>query len=498
VREIGLIDVTLRDGNQSMWGATGITNSMVEDVAPLIARGNYHAIEFTTSTTMAMSVRFHREDPWERIRRTAAVVPDTPLGLLTSGLRFITWDRTPPEVMRLAFRTLMKNGIRRFWALDPLNDMDAVARIAAMIKSEGDAEVVAGVVYTVSPVHTDAHYAEKADALGAMDDVDGVYIKDVGGLLTPERVQTLVPLVKSRIGDRLLELHAHCNTGLAPLCCVEGARMGVDAIHTACAPLGNGSSLPAAENTVRNLRRAGFSVGVDDDALAEYAAYFTRVAELRGLPIGAPAEYDLAYYHHQVPGGMMGTLRRQLAEMGMTNRLPEVLDEVETVRRELGYPIMVTPFSQFVGAQSMLNVVTGERYGQVPNELVQYTRGVYGTPPAAIDPDVLDRISSSPAAGALDADREDPTVAELRKRFGGSLSDEDLLLRITMPAEQVDAMVERRGAGAAVPAGSAARPIMDLIEGLERRRDVTFVKVERPGFELTLDRYHRPSTGPER
>jgi oxaloacetate decarboxylase alpha subunit len=474
-----------------MWGATGITNAMVEDVSPMVARGNYHAIEFITSTHMAMSVRFHREDPWERIRRAAAAIPDTPLGLLTSGLRFITWDRTPAEVMRLAFRTLMKNGIRRFWALDPLNNMDAVREIAAMIKSEGDAEVVAGLVYTVSPVHTDEHYAEKADALGAMDQVDGVYLKDVGGLLTPERVQTLVPIVKSRIGDRLLELHAHCNTGLAPLCCVEGARLGVDVIHTACAPLGNGSSLPAAESTVGNLRNAGFEVGVDDAALAEYAAYFTRVAELRGLPVGAPAEYDVAYYRHQVPGGMMGTLRRQLGEMGMTERLPEVLAEVEQVRRELGYPIMVTPYTQFVGAQSVLNVVTGERYAQVPNEVVHYARGTYGEPPAPIDPDVLDRIHSSPAAAALDPDRREPTLEDLRARFESGISDEDLLLRIAMPREQVDAMVERRGSVVHVPRHSPARPIIDLIEGLDRRRDVSFVKIERPGFALTLDRYDR-------
>lgn len=496
MKEIGIVDVTLRDGNQSMWGATGITNSMVEDVSPMVARGNYHAIEFITSTHMAMSVRFHREDPWERLRRAAAAIPETPLGLLTSGLRFISWDRTPSEVMRLAFRTLMKNGITRFWALDPLNNMDAVRDIAAMIKSEGDAEVVGGLVFTVSPVHTDEHYAEKADALGAIDDVDGVYLKDVGGLLTPERMQTLVPIIKSRVGNRLLELHAHCNTGLAPLCCVEGARLGVDVVHTACAPLGNGSSLPAAESTVANLRDAGFEVGVDDAALAEYSDYFRRVAGLRGLPVGAPAEYDVAYYRHQVPGGMMGTLRRQLGEMGMTERLPEVLTEVEQVRRELGYPIMVTPFSQFVGAQSVLNVVTGERYGQVPNELIHYARGSYGAPPAPIDPDVLDRIHSSPAAAAIDPDREEPTLAELRARFDRSVSDEDLLLRIAMPREQVDAMVERRSSVVRVARDSQARPIVDLLDGLDRRPDVTYVKIERPGFELTLDRYSRTDPDP--
>jgi oxaloacetate decarboxylase alpha subunit len=496
MREIGLIDVTLRDGNQSLWGATGITNAMVEDVSPMIAAGNYRAIEFITSTHMAMAIRFHQDDPWERIRRAAAAIPDTPLGFLTSGLRFVSWDRTPAEVMRLSFRLLMRAGIRRFWVLDPLNNMDSVRTIAAMIKSEGDAEVVAGIVYTVSPVHTDDHYASKADALGAMDDVDGVYLKDVGGLLTPERVQTLVPIIKSRIGARELEMHAHCNTGLAPLCVVEGARLGVDAIHTACAPLGNGSSLPAAENTVRNLRRSGFHVGVDDGALAEYSAYFSRVAELRGLPTGAPAEYDVGYYRHQVPGGMMGTLRRQLAEMGMLERLPEVLEEVEQVRRELGYPIMVTPFSQFIGAQSVMNVVVGERYARVPNELIQYARGSFGTPPSPIEPAVLERIREAAGAADLEAESEEPTLESLRARFDRSLSDEELLLRIVMPREQVDAMVARRGSVRPLPDSSPARPIIDLLEGIKLRPDVTYMRVDKPDFSLTLARAAVKDAGP--
>jgi oxaloacetate decarboxylase alpha subunit len=272
--------------------------------------------------------------------------------------------------------------------------------------------------------------------------------------------------------------------------------LGVDAIHTACSPLGNGSSLPAAENTVRNLRRSGFHVGVDDGALAEYSAYFSRVAELRGLPTGAPAEYDVGYYRHQVPGGMMGTLRRQLAEMGMLERLPEVLEEVEQVRRELGYPIMVTPFSQFIGAQSVMNVVVGERYARVPNELIQYARGSFGTPPSPIEPAVLERIREAAGAADLEAESEEPTLESLRARFDRSLSDEELLLRIVMPREQVDAMVARRGSVRPLPDSSPARPIIDLLEGIKLRPDVTYMRVEKPDFSLTLARAAVKDAGP--
>jgi oxaloacetate decarboxylase alpha subunit len=187
---------------------------------------------------------------------------------------------------------------------------------------------------------------------------------------------------------------------------------------------------------------------------------------------------------------MLGTMRRQLREMRQEHRIDEVFQEVERVRAELGYPIMVTPFSQFVGAQAVLNVVAGERYARVPNELVHYARGVYGTPPAPIDPGVLARIDGSPAAAALEADREEPTLADLRKRFGASIPDEELLLRIVMPREQVDTMVGRRAAGSTVAAGGQARPIIDLLEGLKVRPDVQYFSVDRPGFSLRMSRSH--------
>jgi oxaloacetate decarboxylase alpha subunit len=485
--DISFIDTTLRDGNQSLWGAAGITTPMVRDVLPMLAEANYKGLEFITSTHMAMSVRIHREDPWERIRTAAEALPDVPLGFLTTGLRFISWDRMPPEIMQLAIRLLVKNGIRRFWVMDPLNDMAAALEVAAMVKAAGDVEVIMGVVYTDSPVHTDQYYARRTDEIAGSPHVDSVYLKDVGGLLTPERTRALVPIIKSRIGDRVLEMHSHCSTGLAPLCYLEAVKHGVTVLHTATPPLANGSSQPSVLNVAHNLRQLGYGVALNEEPIEQISEYFKAVAERGGLATGVPLEYDVSYYAHQVPGGMMGTLRRQLGEMGMEHRLGEVLDEVATVRRELGYPIMVTPFSQFMAAQSLMNVVSKERYSMVPNEIVQYALGRFGTPPVPIDPEVLDRVMASPSAAAIAEAPPELSLDDYRRRFGRSLTDEDLLLRITMPAEQMDAMVAARSKPA-VEATSAARPLMDLLTELQKRRKVVSLQVRKGDFALDVRR----------
>lgn len=356
MREIGFVDTTLRDGNQSLWGAVGITTPMIRSVAPVMDRVGFRAVEFINSTQMAVCVRWHKEDPWERIRLARQLMPRTPLGFLTTGLRFVSWDRTPDSVLELAYGLLLKHGIRRFWIAEPMNDMQAALRVAQTLRTLGAEDVVVGLVYTASDVHTDDYYEGKARALRASPHVDGVYIKDVDGLLTPERARTLVPRVAAAIGELPLELHAHCNTGLAPLCYLEAVQLGVRTLHTAVSPLANGTSQPSTENTLRNVRQLGFAAALDGDALGEMARFFREVARREKRPLGVPPEYDAAYYRHQVPGGMMSTLTRQLGEIGQAHRLDSLLEEVVRVRRELGSPIMITPLSQFIAAQALMNV----------------------------------------------------------------------------------------------------------------------------------------------
>jgi oxaloacetate decarboxylase (Na+ extruding) subunit alpha len=481
---IRFVDTTLRDGNQSLWGAVGITTPMVLTIAPVIDRVGFHVVEFITSTHMAVSVRRHRENPWERIRLTKELMPNTPLGFLTTGMRFVTWERTPEPVMELALRVLARNGITRFWVADPMNDVQSAVKVAEMIKKAGGQDVVVGLVYTVSPVHTDDFYADRARLIRESPHVDGAYIKDVDGLLTPERVNTLVPRIHASLGDLPLEMHAHCNTGLAPLCYLEAIRRGVGTLHTAISPLANGTSQPSTENTLRNVRQLGFTADLDVEALTEMATFFEAVARQERLPIGVPPEYDAGYYRHQVPGGMLSTLKRQLLEIHQEHRLDEVLEEVVAVREDLGSPIMMTPFSQFVATQALLNVVGGERYAQVPDEVIGFALGQFGQPQSPIQPEVLDRILGSSRARELAQSRPDPSITELRQKLGGALSDEELLLRIVLPAEQVEGML---AAGPAPRAYSIRQPVTELIRGVATRKNVTYFQVEKGSLRLTIE-----------
>jgi oxaloacetate decarboxylase alpha subunit len=440
-KEIQFIDTTVRDGNQSLWDATGLTTAMILSIAPVMDRVGFKAVDFITGTMMAVSVRWHKENPWEKIRLVCKAMPKTPLSFGGTGRRFMGWKRVPESVMALALKLVIDSGIRRVWLLDPSVDIDFILRHAKLTKQAGAEEFVVPLSYTISPVHTDEFYAQKAAEIAASPDVDGIYIKDQGGLLTVDRIRTLVPAIQQRINGLPLEIHSHCNTGLAPLVYLEAIQLGVRIVHTAISPLANGTSQPSTENIIKNVRRLGYTTNLNEEALEAMATHFRDIAEREGRPLGAPVEYDVYYYEHQVPGGMMTTLKRQLAEVKIEHRLEDVLKEVVRVRRELGYPIMVTPFSQFVGSQATMNVISGERYKQVPTQVIEYIAGYYGQPPAPIDQNILDRISSLPQAkGILNTEPIEPSISELRQKIGSGISDEEFLIRLALPSSEVDDM----------------------------------------------------------
>jgi oxaloacetate decarboxylase alpha subunit len=481
---IDFVDTTLRDGNQSLWGATGLRTAMMLAIAPELDRVGYRAVDFSTSTHMAVAVRYQREDPWERLRLVKAKMPCTPLSFLSTGMRFISWETAHPELMRLSYRLLLQNGIQRFQVMDPMNHMPAVVSCARDIRAEGGEEIVAALVYTVSPVHDDAYFARCAAELAGVPEIDRVYLKDPGGLLTPERARTLLPALQEALADKPLELHSHCTIALAPFSYAIAAELGASTLHTAARPLANGASQPAIENVVANLLEAGHTVDLDLDALGRVSAYFSRLAAAEGLAEGVPQEYDARYFGHQLPGGMVGTVRRQLRELRQEHRLPEMLDEVVRVRAELGYPIMVTPFSQIVATVAVMNVLSGKRYDKLPDEVVRYVLGRFGTPPMPVAAEVRERVEQLPRARELAAQPPMPAVSELRRRVGAHLSDEEFLLRAVMPPDQVDAM---RAAGPARQQyDPALSPVTRLVAALAERRDVTHVRVEKPGFKLEL------------
>lgn len=481
---ISLIDTSLRDGNQSLWGATGLDTAMMLGIAPVLDRVGFDAVDFTTSTHMAVAVRFHRENPWERIRLMRAAMPDTPLGFLTTGLRFISWETASEEVMSLAFRLLAQAGIRRFAVMEPMNEVAALLGCARLVRQATGQDVVAALTYTVSPIHDDEYFASRAAQLAAEPIVTRLYLKDPGGLLTPERARTLLPALKARLGDKPLELHSHQTIGLAQFTYAEAPALGVSCLHTASAPLANGTSQPSTESTLSNLEVAGVDTALDRQALQQYSDWLLRVADAEGLAPGVPSEYDARHFRHQLPGGMIGTMRRQLRELRQEHRWEQVTEEVARVRAELGYPIMVTPFSQVVGTQAVMNVVGAGRYASVPDQVIRYVLGRFGTPTHPVDPDVADRILSLPRARELAGEPGMSGLDDLRARHGRTLADEELLLRAVMPAEQVDAMLE--AGPAARDYNPEARPLMKLLRGLRDLPPAEELRIERPGLRLTL------------
>jgi oxaloacetate decarboxylase alpha subunit len=483
-RPVEIVDTTTRDGNQSLWGATGLTARETLAIAPTLERVGFHALDFTSSTHMAVSVRFHREDPWELIRLIRAATPNTLLDFITTGMRFIAWQPCDEDVMRLAFRCVVRNGIRRFQFAEPANDPDALRRSARIAREEGVEEIVVGLTYSISPVHTHAYYTERVRALADCADIDRFYLKDPGGLLTTDAVRELGPHFAAT--GRTVELHSHCTIGLAPRAYMEGLRSGFDVLHTALGPAGNGTSQPTAESTLRNLEAEGYAHALDTDELAAGSAYFEALVREKGLPAGVPREYDAAYYHHQLPGGMVTTTRRMLAEIRRPELFDAVLDEVVRVRAEMGYPILVTPVSQLVAFQATRNVIDPERWSSVSDETVRYFLGHYGAFAAPPDPAVTERVLSLPKVDAL-RDAQPVGLEGARARFGRRISDEELLLRLTMPQEQVDAMRAAPSISEQpAPTRAAGRaPLVRLLRELERRRELSYVRVQK-GDDLVV------------
>jgi oxaloacetate decarboxylase (Na+ extruding) subunit alpha len=480
--QVEFIDTSSRDGDQSLWSATGLATADVLSIAPVIDRVGYHALDFTASTFIGISVRFHREDPWRRIRLVSAAMPNTPLGMITSGMRFISWVPAGGDVMALAFRLVARNGIRRLQVVDPSNDPGRLREIAALAHAEGIEEVVLGLTYSISPVHTVQYYTERAAALADCPDMDRFYLKDPGGLLTPAVVRELAPSFRAAAGERLTELHSHCTIGLAPLVYVEGVRAGFQVVHTACGPLSRGTSQPEVASTARNLEASGFGHELDLEAQDRVAEHFYALARAKGLPSGEPQEFDAAYYKHQLPGGMVTTTRRMLAEIRRPELFAAVLEEVTRVRADMGYPIIVTPVSLFIATQATYNVIDGERWKTVSDETVRYFLGHYGDPPAAVDPDVADRVLTRPGVDKL-RDLRPITLDGARRRFGNRVSEEELLLRLTMPAEQVDAMLSApaRPLESAVRDHSERAPVVELLRALEQRPGISDLELVRDG-----------------
>jgi oxaloacetate decarboxylase alpha subunit len=483
MNEIHIVDTTLRDGQLSLW-ALGMKTGAMLAIAEQMDRCGFESMEFFGFAGYIKMVREHKENPWSWMALGAKKFHRTRLryhGGLASG-----FEKIPRSVRLLMIERVIAHGITLTRSSDPWNDYDAAAVEIAALKKLG-MDVIVNVIYSVSPRHSDAYYAERARQAAAIKPYR-ICFKDVAGLLTPERTRTLIPLIQKNVGDVPLEFHAHCNNGMAPFNYLEAIKLGVKTLHTAIPPLANGSAQPSIFNVAGNARALGFKPLVDLEAVKPVEKHFTYIAKREGYPIGAQREYDHAQYLHQVPGGMISNLRHQLRTMRLEARLEETLEEAGRVRADFGYPIMVTPLAQFVGSQAAINIFTGERYKEVTDQSIQYALGHWGKEaPLVMNVNVKDKILNRPRA--KDWERWTPpdlSLREVRQKFGGvGVSDEELVLRVIAGEAAVKAML---AAGAPTEYLNARQPLVRLIGELARRTECNRVYVEKKGLVLRLEK----------
>src|SRR5262249_32853182 len=331
--------------------------------------------------------------------------------------RVNTFGFDPPCMYELFIARMAANGIRQARISEPWNDLPGWTYRVKVARQFG-LDPIVNLIYSVSPVHTDEYYAERCRQAGTVKPFR-LCLKDPGGLLTPERVRTLVPVILKNSGGIPVEVHSHCTTGLGPLVALEAVRLGIRVVNTGIPPLADGSALPSIFNVAHNLRALNYKPVIDEDTLRPVSEHFMVIARREGLPIGVPAEYDHTQYLHQIPGGMISNLGHQLAQVGMEDRLQQALDETARVRTDLGYPIMVTPLSQFVGSQAAINVIVGERYKEVTDQVIRYALGQFGEEAIeAMDQSVRERILDRPRAREIAAmARPQPSLQEMRREL---------------------------------------------------------------------------------
>jgi pyruvate/oxaloacetate carboxyltransferase len=405
----------------------------------------------------------------------------TPCDALTRGQSLYTFELFPDDIVALNSQVFARLGVKVLTVYDALNDN---RNIESSLRSGHQAgmKVNAMMTYTLSPVHSDEYYVARTRELVKLK-ADFISIKDPTGLLTPERGRTLFPTVVKAAGKVPLKLHSHCQSGLAPEVYAIAIRSGFRFGYTASAPLANGASLPATEDIGARACRLGHRTSLDAKALREVAGYFRCVAESEGKPLGEVARYDAALYQHQIPGGMISNLRSQLQVMKMEHRLPEILEEVPRVRQDLGYPIVVSPFAQYIVTQATLNVVQGERYKTIPDEIRKYALGYYGRLAAKPSEEFLERANIKPGerVSGRPGEHIEPWLPRLRKELGAAASDEDLLLAAFYDKKRLEPL--RRPA----PRYEfRTTPLHELIRFLGSRSDIEYAHVRFAGAEMTL------------
>lgn len=386
---VKLMETALRDAHQSLLA----TRMRTRDMTPIIEemdKVGYFAIEAWGGATFDSCIRYLNEDPWERLRSIKGKLSNTPLQMLVRGQNLVGYKHYPDDIVTKFIEKSYENGVDNFRVFDALNDVRNMEQCIKVAKQQG-AHVQGTLSYTISPVHNVDTFVEIAKELEALE-CDSLAIKDMAGLITPASVYELVSRLKEET-DLLIDLHSHCTSGMTPISYYAACQAGVDILDTAISPLAWGTSQPPTESIVAALQGTEFDTGLDLKMLNQIKKYFEDIRETYGSlidPISERIDTDVLLY--QIPGGMLSNLISQLKEQNALDRYNDVLEEMPRVRADMGYPPLVTPTSQIVGIQSVMNVLSGERYKTVSNEVKEYMKGNYGRSPAPVNKEIYKKI----------------------------------------------------------------------------------------------------------
>lgn len=430
-RAVKITDTTLRDAHQSLWATRMRTEEMLPILDKLDNMG-YHSLEIWGGATFDVCMRYLNEDPWERLRTLKKYIKKTPTQMLLRGQSLVGYQHYPDDVVERFVHKSVENGIDIIRIFDALNDIRNLEIPMKATKKAGG-HVQATISYTISPVHTLESYAEMSlqlEELGA----DSICIKDMAGLLSPYKAFELVTMIKDRT-KLPLQLHSHYVGGMAVGAYIKAIEAGVDVVDTATVPMAFGASQPPVETVVRILKDSDFDTGLDIHELFEVANYFEKLRKTNGYERGVTRISDMKVFDHQIPGGMISNLVSQLEEQKALAKLPLVLEEIPKVRAELGYPPLVTPTSQIVGTQAVLNVLTNSRYKLIPGEVKAYVEGFYGAAPAPISEEIIQKVlGDKKPITCRPADLIEPKMDKLREEIQNlARSEEDVLSYAMFP-----------------------------------------------------------------
>lgn len=439
---IGITDTTLRDAHQSLIATRMRTEDML-GVSEAMDQVGYHSLEVWGGATFDSCLRFLNEDPWERLRKLRRAFKNTRLQMLLRGQNLVGYRHYPDEVVGEFIKRSVANGIDIIRIFDALNDVRNIEKALTCTKQEG-AHAQGTISYTISPLHNIDHFVQLGRDLKQIG-ADSICIKDMAGLIAPYDAVELVRQLKQKVGLPV-QLHCHYTSGMAAMAYLKAIEAGVDVVDTAAAPLSLGSSQPSTDSMVAALARTPYDTGLDLKRLAEISAYFKQVITKYDIPPGIAMGVDTDVLTYQIPGGMISNLTSQLAEQNASHLLGEVLKEVPRVRADLGYPPLVTPSSQIVGTQAVLNVMLGERYKMVSTEIKNYLRGLYGRPPGKINQEVLSRVlKGEQPSDVRPADLLEPLIGESRRKIEGLMEqEEDVLSYILFPQVALEFFKRRR------------------------------------------------------